>query len=275
VIEPLPTYQLSDYFAKPSRLDNVKYRMPSRRGWGPGWVKGQPNPNRDKIHYYPTNRLNPQFRDEYAPLGTLLIQMSNALGYDMRRRIDPDGGFGDYDYRPIGGTEVPSFHSWALAIDQNTKGNPRGQTFKSVTPPAIVLLYESTGHDWGGRYRSPVKVDAMHLGYQGRPEDVEADIGNAWLTFAEVLGGTTLYPLLYELNPEQNAAMVRVLQYRLELHGHLVPDDGTFEPEMTTAVKAFQKEKGLRQDGIGGPLTWTALNAEPVEDHDEPEEEPE
>jgi len=37
------------------------------------------------------------------------------------------------------------------------------------------------------------------------------------------------------------------------------PIDGDFGPRTEEAVKAFQKSKGLVQDGIVGILTWTAL----------------
>ena len=37
--------------------------------------------------------------------------------------------------------------------------------------------------------------------------------------------------------------------------------DGKFGRKTETAVKAFQKDKGLKADGIVGPLTWEALDA--------------
>ena len=37
--------------------------------------------------------------------------------------------------------------------------------------------------------------------------------------------------------------------------------DGKFGPRTETAVKAFQRDKGLQVDGIVGPITWGAICA--------------
>jgi len=39
-------------------------------------------------------------------------------------------------------------------------------------------------------------------------------------------------------------------------------DDGKFETQTKAAVKAYQKEKGLTQDGIAGSKTLSALAEE-------------
>ena len=41
--------------------------------------------------------------------------------------------------------------------------------------------------------------------------------------------------------------------------------DGLWGPKTEKAVKDFQKSKGLKVDGFVGPLTWAALNKQPVE----------
>lgn len=38
-----------------------------------------------------------------------------------------------------------------------------------------------------------------------------------------------------------------------------IPVNGTFDPSTRSAVMAYQKAHGLRDDGIVGPLTWRAL----------------
>lgn len=57
------------------------------------------------------------------------------------------------------------------------------------------------------------------------------------------------------LKPAQPVDEVLVVQQKLGL----VPADGRFGKDTRTAVKAFQKRRGLEDDGVVGPLTWTAL----------------
>ena len=52
---------------------------------------------------------------------------------------------------------------------------------------------------------------------------------------------------------------VRRLQKALGLNGQAVKVDGEFGPATERAVVAFQKARGLKPDGIVGPLTWAAL----------------
>jgi N-acetylmuramoyl-L-alanine amidase len=52
---------------------------------------------------------------------------------------------------------------------------------------------------------------------------------------------------------------VRELQQRLNASGFPLPSDGRFGPVTETAVRAFQRARGLRVDGICGPETWGTL----------------
>jgi peptidoglycan hydrolase-like protein with peptidoglycan-binding domain len=52
---------------------------------------------------------------------------------------------------------------------------------------------------------------------------------------------------------------VRTLQHLLRARGKTVTVDGIFGPKTATAVRAFQKDKNLAQDGDVGPKTWSAL----------------
>lgn len=58
---------------------------------------------------------------------------------------------------------------------------------------------------------------------------------------------------------------VKTLQNRLILHGYSLPTygaDGDFGGETDTALREFQRDKGLKADGVCGEQTWKALNAE-------------
>ena len=55
---------------------------------------------------------------------------------------------------------------------------------------------------------------------------------------------------------------VRRAQKRLTLGGYDTGGvDGIFGAKTETAVKRFQKDRGLTQDGIVGPMTWNEIDA--------------
>ena len=54
-------------------------------------------------------------------------------------------------------------------------------------------------------------------------------------------------------------ARVRMLQHLLSEAGHPLEEDGLFGQATLAAVRRFQRERGLRPDGIVGPRTWSAL----------------
>jgi peptidoglycan hydrolase-like protein with peptidoglycan-binding domain len=53
---------------------------------------------------------------------------------------------------------------------------------------------------------------------------------------------------------------VEALQYSLKVVGMNVQQDGQYGPQTKGAVKAFQAQQGLQQDGIAGPITIAALD---------------
>src|SRR5206468_6603194 len=55
---------------------------------------------------------------------------------------------------------------------------------------------------------------------------------------------------------------VEALQQALNRHGFSLLADGVFGPETDSAVRRFQREQGLLDDGIVGPLTWAALDGQ-------------
>lgn len=65
-------------------------------------------------------------------------------------------------------------------------------------------------------------------------------------------GEYEIMPLIKRGNRGKAVKILQILLGGLEV-------DGSFGPKTLEAVKAFQKKKGLQQDGEVGPLTWHAL----------------
>ena len=63
----------------------------------------------------------------------------------------------------------------------------------------------------------------------------------------------------YILKLGHTGDLIRVLQELLN-----ISIDGEFCNETRASVRKFQKEKGLKADGIVGPLTWMALGYNPL-----------
>ena len=69
---------------------------------------------------------------------------------------------------------------------------------------------------------------------------------------------TTSYP--YLVRGSGNAEYVKILQEQLNKLGYSVgPADGFFGAQTEAQVRAFQKAKGLYEDGEVGPVTWRTL----------------
>jgi peptidoglycan hydrolase-like protein with peptidoglycan-binding domain len=52
---------------------------------------------------------------------------------------------------------------------------------------------------------------------------------------------------------------VEKVQFALVAHGYNIKVDGNYGPQTENAVKDFQKNQGLKVDGIVGPITWAKL----------------
>jgi N-acetyl-anhydromuramyl-L-alanine amidase AmpD len=66
----------------------------------------------------------------------------------------------------------------------------------------------------------------------------------------------SLRPTLREGAAGEN---VRALQTALTGHGLAIAADGRWGPITTRAVRAFQRARGLKPDGVAGPATWREL----------------
>lgn len=66
-------------------------------------------------------------------------------------------------------------------------------------------------------------------------------------------------PFSLVLDSGATGAKVTATQYLLGSSGYTVPTTGTYDSATASAIKKFQKSKGLEADGQAGPLTLTSL----------------
>ncbi len=64
--------------------------------------------------------------------------------------------------------------------------------------------------------------------------------------------------LVWPHKPALSGEAVRLFQTRLAALGFQVEVDGVYGPQSKTACIAFQRDRGLKGDGIVGPKTWDA-----------------
>jgi hypothetical protein len=157
------------------------------RGWGPGW----PRCATDKweplevfsfdgrLIRFPAHRIRSEngrlvfeeevgfpggVREEIHELVTLLLRESERRGYI---NLQPGWCWGGA-CRPIKRsdgtlTDVPSNHSWGLAVDINAPENPYGGSTHTIGGP-MADLWANYGFRWGGEYGDP-----MHFEFVGTP----------------------------------------------------------------------------------------------------------
>ena len=217
------------------------------RGWGPGW----PTDNSSKLKVVRTAGIAVSVRAEMAPLVKWLLDETVRKGYKPR-----NGECWGFANRPIRGTQIPSNHSWGLAVDLNAPANPMTDHLVTDMPAWMPKLWKSKQFRWGGDYKS--RKDAMHYEFMGTPEDavrLSKEVGGSTTATAAAAPGDAR-PLLKR---KAKGDAVRLLQERLNANGFKLETDGIFGKDTDAAVREFQKAKGLTVDGKVGKNTWAAL----------------
>ncbi len=85
------------------------------------------------------------------------VEQAVASGNMMAYRFKDISSF---NWRPIRGGNVASYHSWGVAIDLNSGTNGMGT--QGDIPPPVVQVFESLGFVWGGRWQG-ARRDPMHF----------------------------------------------------------------------------------------------------------------
>lgn len=188
-----------------------------------------------------------------------LFDVFSRRAYVVRQKVT-----GAYNCRKITGGSVPSAHASGIAIDVNWDTNPyvKGRLVTDV-PDAVVADVAAIrtragqrvwrwGGDWDSRPDTPHKFyDAMHWELIVTKQQLASGIERA-----VVSQGPAARPVLR--HGAVGAAVVE-LQQRLTAEGYKVPTTGNFLDMTARQVRAYQRERGLKPDGIVGPATWTAL----------------
>jgi hypothetical protein len=158
-------------------INNYSIRA-SDKGWGPGWrtnrIADMARVTADR------SQVAVNVHKRIARLVDLLLDETEARGY-----LAKAGQTGGFCCRPIKDkhgrdTNVPSNHSWGLAIDLNWHDNPatRDGIVHTKFPSWLPPLWGRYGFAWGGHYSHSFK-DPMHLEFMGSPEDAHHMTGKA------------------------------------------------------------------------------------------------
>lgn len=256
------------------------------RGWGRGW----PHCQSGKLRVVVVKRsVRLAVREEIAPLVGWLCAETMRRGYPLRT-----GQCWGFACRAIRGSSTPSNHSWGLAVDLNSLANPMGPRLVTDMPDWMPRLWKNHGFRWGGTYSS--RKDAMHYEYMLTPRAAKATarrlepVGSKRAAKpapgrrkAPAAGGVAAprFPLpaghyygvddgtstCHDGSRPEDRDDVQRFQRRMIARGwDLGPDgaDGFVGEDTQTAVTSFQQEKGLEDDGLVGPATWSAFWRAPV-----------
>lgn len=145
-------------------------------------------------------------------------------------------------------TEISS-HAWGTAIDLKIDGklDARDDNKVQYGLTLIAPIFNRNGWVWGATFRTE---DAMHF-------EVSKEKLKQWQA-KRVLGKTAGKVI----RRGDSGPAVRRLQEQLQKNGAQLTPDGNFGSNTEKALKEFQRKKGLKDDGIAGPMTLKALGME-------------
>lgn len=219
---------------------NLNGPRADQRGWGPGWPNGQSSRMVSLVVAgvsFPAG-----CRPEVHDLATILLLESERRGYV---NLHPGWCWG-YANRPITGTtDVPSNHSWGLALDIDAPQNGYGSSSHTIDAP-MGKLWNEYGWRWGGDYTSSPK-DWMHFEFMGTPADARDLTDKA----ARELGGEE-----DELTDREREMLDKAFALVQEVERELGPGDktapaGAAGHRIARAVKHVEHEQ-QSNDPAGG-----------------------
>ncbi|WP_181272843.1 peptidoglycan-binding protein [Brevibacterium oceani] len=202
-------------------------------------------------------------------VATVLSYVANRFHSEVELLVWP-GNWGYAERTIRGNSTTLSNHASGTAIDLNAPRHPLGKvgTFSSAQKGRIKKILADCGGvvRWGGNYNG--RKDEMHFEINagtaavakvakaikagkkpGPSGGATSSGGSSSPTYTTVTGSTPLVKLYHKGEPVkriQKAVGVKV--------------DGYFGKDTQTAVKAYQKKRGLDADGIVGAKTWAKIN---------------
>jgi hypothetical protein len=163
-----------------------------------------------------------------------LVHGKHAYVPDFKRVFQPHGEYHTSDPKP----------GDLVAFDFNQSGEPEhiGIVEKVLSSSTIQTIEGNTSDHVYRRRRARTYVYAYATPKYAKPNP-------------DAYPGT-----VYKLkSPMMSGSHVKWVQQHLGTHGHKVTVDSEYGPKTAAAVKAFQKDAKLTQDGQVGPNTWAAL----------------
>jgi len=213
-------------------------------------------------------------------VATGIADLVEMLGNETLRRgyVIRSGVTGGYNCRKISGSTSWSNHAWALAIDINWDRNPMGSSLVTDMPSWMPPLWESYGFRWGGRYQR--RPDAMHFEFMGTPNDAVQQTEKAiaafrtFPPFRPYKRKWSLWPFADKRTIRRGSnggevkylcGVLRAVRQDFPNNPNRIPApgkiDGKFDVQLRKAVRQYQRNKGLQDDGVVGPKTWRKIDA--------------
>lgn len=196
-------------------------------------------------------------------VATVLMYVAEQFHKTVEALVD--GWCWGYNYRKIEGSSSLSNHASGTAIDLNAPNHPMGKggTFSASQVTAIrrILTYCEYVVRWGGDFS---RKDEMHFEIVGSAAAVAR-------VAAKIRGASVPAPAPAPLPVHQLGSRllkrgmtgtdVAEAQRLLKTRGYAIEADGVFGPATENAVKQFQGNRWLDDDGVIGPDTLGTLQS--------------
>lgn len=140
-------------------------------------------------------------------------------------------------------------------------------TIDTIPERDVVFVYKRSNSNSSVMSHTGVYLgDGTVVDARGTKEGVlhEALADYPWTHWARPAWGERANDAPPTLRKGSKGKYVTELQAALMLHGYDLPKygaDGDFGSETEKAVRAFQRDAGLKEDGVAGPKTWAALGS--------------